>query len=774
MLLPAPGAEEGSEPLRLPASAITHRFSLYRALFDPHAPPGIPLSPSAWACPDAAALAALLPLQSGQTAEEHIVNGIYELYFTPTPSQRDTFRSVLMHRLSAVWGPPGSGKTHFSSGLLLALSTAHLRVRRPFRVLMTSSTKAAARVLLRKLADEKKRLQRASLPGNHVQLFSADDEWEPNDIDAAPAAAGLWEAQHCVVGATVWKAHKLYCANAHRTTARMQAPTHFAPKFDLILVDEASQLTACDAMMVVDLLNPFTGRLVVVGDDLQLPPLVQGAGYPESTDGAPSPAASLLSAVRGVLRAAGQEGVAHMDACVLLDNHRMAPHLAEFCSKPAGLYPADFRLCSIAGCPCRNKSRELRFNRGTEALQEQTPWLARALNPAAQLVVIRLPGVDDVQEAAAAASLLRATSSVWEGQHELCDSVFVVAPHHVQIARLRSTLALVADAKLAGLSISTVDTVQGREAEMVIVLYAQTDAEGIAAEAEFMYNLPRLNVALTRARQKMVLLLTRAVAAPDARASAASPAVDEGLTFLRRAASTARALGTYIRLRQTSPDDAATFEEDTGDDSDDEGMPAKPPLAWPAAVDALANCDSGDSDADDGAGGSRLPRADSEADADETQDDSGLGLRVTSQGLEELNLVRTRSPAAPAADAPAADVQPPAVTPAPKSVAFNRLFGIGGAAAPGDAPPAFSPVRELAAAANDGSPEWRRRHGHTGIPGRNASTDPPRPAGSESVECSPPLRAPHSAGDAAGRAPRQRSAAASRMHKPALNFDAAA
>jgi len=57
--------------------------------------------------------------------------------------------------------------------------------------------------------------------------------------------------------------------------------------------------------------------------------------------------------------------------------------------------------------------------------------------------------------------------------------------------------------------VDTVDKMQGQEADAVIVSYGVSDPEFAMEEAEFIYGLNRLNVAITRARSKCVVCLPR-------------------------------------------------------------------------------------------------------------------------------------------------------------------------------------------------------------------------------------------------------------------------
>jgi hypothetical protein len=81
--------------------------------------------------------------------------------------------------------------------------------------------------------------------------------------------------------------------------------------------------------------------------------------------------------------------------------------------------------------------------------------------------------------------------------------------------------------------VDTVDKMQGQEADAVLVSYGVADPEFALKEAEFIYGLNRLNVAVTRARSKCVVCLPRPLleATPqvlDVEAAAV------GLGFMRR------------------------------------------------------------------------------------------------------------------------------------------------------------------------------------------------------------------------------------------------
>jgi hypothetical protein len=74
---------------------------------------------------------------------------------------------------------------------------------------------------------------------------------------------------------------------------------------------------------------------------------------------------------------------------------------------------------------------------------------------------------------------------------------------------------------------------QGQEAEAVIVSYGVADPEFALREAEFIYGLNRLNVALTRGRTKTIVCLPVPLLEATPQILDVETAA-EGLAFMRR------------------------------------------------------------------------------------------------------------------------------------------------------------------------------------------------------------------------------------------------
>jgi superfamily I DNA and/or RNA helicase len=77
------------------------------------------------------------------------------------------------------------------------------------------------------------------------------------------------------------------------------------------------------------------------------------------------------------------------------------------------------------------------------------------------------------------------------------EAIAVIAPYSAQVRLLREKLPI------AGLEIDSVDGFQGREKEAVVLSLVRSNAEG---EVGFLADVRRMNVALTRARRKLLVI----------------------------------------------------------------------------------------------------------------------------------------------------------------------------------------------------------------------------------------------------------------------------
>ena len=102
----------------------------------------------------------------------------------------------------------------------------------------------------------------------------------------------------------------------------------------------------------------------------------------------------------------------------------------------------------------------------------------------------------------------RGDSQFW--RQGLC----IVSPHHVQIRAIQQALQRLRPWESTPF-VDTVDKMQGQQSQAVIVSYGVSDTETALQEAEFIYRLNRLNVAITRAQAKCMVFLPRPLLEPS-------------------------------------------------------------------------------------------------------------------------------------------------------------------------------------------------------------------------------------------------------------------
>jgi hypothetical protein len=125
-------------------------------------------------------------------------------------------------------------------------------------------------------------------------------------------------------------------------------------------------------------------------------------------------------------------------------------------------------------------------------------------------------GTANYFEATVAARLVKALHSRMmpsSGEEQISSELFwqkrlaVISPHRAQNAAIRTKLGNHVTAESC--VIETVDRIQGKERDAVVASYTVSDPEFALAEAEFIFSIERLNVTITRARTKLIFLISR-------------------------------------------------------------------------------------------------------------------------------------------------------------------------------------------------------------------------------------------------------------------------
>jgi superfamily I DNA and/or RNA helicase len=247
------------------------------------------------------------------------------------------------------------------------------------------------------------------------------------------------------------------------TLTSLDGPALAGRRFGLAVIDEATQ--ALEPATYLALLR--ADRAVLAGDHLQLPPTVLSAAAQQG-----GLARSLFERL-----AEEPEGEGRV---TLAEQHRMNARIMAFPSQM--LYGGRLRAHpAVAGWAVDDAPFELIDTAG-RGFEEEIP-----------------EGSDSRQNAGEAELAAAEVERVLALGVEHAE-VAVISPYDGQVQRLRQVLAGHLD---RGLEVDTVDGFQGREKDAVIVSLVRSNDQG---EVGFLADVRRMNVAMTRARKKLVVI----------------------------------------------------------------------------------------------------------------------------------------------------------------------------------------------------------------------------------------------------------------------------
>ena len=264
------------------------------------------------------------------------------------------------------------------------------------------------------------------------------------------------------------------------TTTALDSQILGVRRFDLLVIDEACQST--EPSCWIPLLR--CDRVVLAGDHCQLPPTVVSQEAAAEGFG--------VSLFERLMALYGPDVARRLKV-----QYRMHGSIMEFSSREfyEGDLEADRSVCShlladlpgVAALPLTQSPLEFLDTAGAGFDEELEPDGESRLNRQEAELVRRK--VQELMEAGVAAG-----------------DVAVVAPYAAQVRLLRERLAT------AGLEIDSVDGFQGREKEAVVISLVRSNPKG---EIGFLGDLRRMNVAMTRAKRKLIVVGDSATLARD-------------------------------------------------------------------------------------------------------------------------------------------------------------------------------------------------------------------------------------------------------------------
>jgi len=332
------------------------------------------------------------------------------------------------------------------------------------------------------------RLAPQDAPPEGVRLVPKDDARPEGDPYTADLLAGY---PHVIAAAT--------CGGIYRLIkARWDNRHLFGHDFcDLLLLDEASQLSLPEAMMAALPLRP-DGQLLVVGDPRQMPPIVQHDWKREAR--------------RTFRQYRAYDSL--FDALAPLRPPRVG-------------FARSFRLHSVLAELLRQEVYQhdgiAYHSQQTEQMPPQEhgdPFVAAVLAAHYPLIVLVHDEAASQHvnafETGLIGPVLQALTCP-DGHALDAEKGFgVVVPHRAQRVSLRRaypqlTVTDPATGQEIRSAVDTVERYQGDERDVILVSATESDPDYLLASAGFLLEPRRLTVALSRAKRKLILVASRSI-----------------------------------------------------------------------------------------------------------------------------------------------------------------------------------------------------------------------------------------------------------------------
>lgn len=435
------------------------------------------------------------------------------------PSQIAAVHECAKRQLAIIWGPPGTGKTD----TLVSFLHGVVRVDPPRKILITGPNYRTVEELSARLLNNLEADTAAT--ADYFWFYSKSRD--PKDVESTNKnvtatavkmdtpefnhlAASMADPTRTTIISTT--AHML-----HRLTKKLANDAVLAQLFDVVVLDESSQIPVVLALKPLSMLKD-KAQIVVAGDHKQMPP-IQNLDPPKDAE-------YLVGSIQTYLITRFK-----IDPMPLLVNYRSNEDLVAY-ARSLG-YPVSLEAASpkkdllqmsdikplIGGLPAslpKTVAYEelLRPDRRVTALVHDDAVSSQANELEAGLVA----GLVYVARQSMAANL---DTGKEEAPMPFTDSTFfesgigIVTPHKAQkalVVRKLMDLFPSADEELVYASVDTVERFQGGERNLIIVSYGVGDTDIIEGEEEFLLQLERTNVAISRAKAKCIVLMPKTLA----------------------------------------------------------------------------------------------------------------------------------------------------------------------------------------------------------------------------------------------------------------------
>ncbi|XP_037000307.2 DNA replication ATP-dependent helicase/nuclease DNA2 isoform X3 [Artibeus jamaicensis] len=386
--------------------------------------------------------------------------------------QRQAMKKVLLSRdYTLIVGMPGTGKTTTMCALVRILYTCG------FSVLLTSYTHSAVDNILLKLAKFKIGFLRLGQPQKvhpAIQKFTEEEICRSKSIKSLALLEELYNSQLIVATTCMGVNHPIFSRKV----------------FDFCIVDEASQISqpVC--------LGPlfFSRRFVLVGDHQQLPPLVLNRE------------ARALGMSESLFKRLEQNKNAVVQLTV---QYRMNSKIMSLSNKLTYEGKLECGSDKVANAVINLPNfKDVKLELEFYADYSESPWLMGAFepnNPVCFLNTDQVPAPEQVEKSGVSniteAKLIVFLTSIFIKAGCNPSDIGIVAPYRQQLKIINDLLA---HSSFGVVEVNTVDKYQGRDKSIILVSFVRSNKDGTLGE--LLKDWRRLNVAITRAKHKLILL----------------------------------------------------------------------------------------------------------------------------------------------------------------------------------------------------------------------------------------------------------------------------
>ncbi|XP_040831779.1 DNA replication ATP-dependent helicase/nuclease DNA2 [Ochotona curzoniae] len=409
-------------------------------------------------------LSSVLPPDAKDTVA-HILKGLNK-------PQRQAMKKVLLSKdYTLIVGMPGTGKTTTICTLVRILYACG------FSVLLTSYTHSAVDNILLKLAKFKigfLRLGQIQKVHPDIRKFTEQEVCRSKSVKSLAHLEELYSSQLIVATTCMGINHPIFSRKI----------------FDFCIVDEASQISQPIC------LGPlfFSRRFVLVGDHQQLPPLVLNREAREL-----GMSESLFKRLERNKNAVVQLTVQYrMNSKIMSLSNKLTYEGKLECG-------SDKVANAMINLP---KFKDVKLELEFYADYSDNPWLLGVFEPNIPICFLntsKVPAPEQVEKCGVSniteAKLVVFLTSTFIKAGCNPSDIGIIAPYRQQLKIISDLLA---HSSVGMVEVNTVDKYQGRDKSIVLVSFVRSNKDGTLGE--LLKDWRRLNVAITRAKHKLILV----------------------------------------------------------------------------------------------------------------------------------------------------------------------------------------------------------------------------------------------------------------------------